>query len=153
VLKSPRVTPANRAGLNRRPLVVGHFPLSGHSDTSPLSRRRNGLIATGQSWKSAPSDGNEKATARRHGRAAGYRRFLLEFAVFCGAAGTVGCGKTLPTSPAAGCPTIPANFVRTDTLYFPVNRLPDGTPGPKIIAFFVDIYACNGADIAKGRTP
>jgi hypothetical protein len=62
------------------------------------------------------------------------------------------CGATPSTSPVP-CPETGANFVRTDTLYFPQGYLPDGTPAPKIIAFFVDIYACNGAIISGKRTP
>ena len=44
------------------------------------------------------------------------------------------------------------NYVRTDSIYFPYDALPDGTHGPRILAYLVDIYACNGADVGRSRT-
>jgi hypothetical protein len=89
----------------------------------------------------------------RETRAAAYRRFLLEFGLFCSASGLSACGKTPSTAPAV-CEAIPANFVRTDTLYGPSAFLHDGTPAPRVVLFLVDIFACDGADVAgKPRTP
>ena len=66
-------------------------------------------------------------------------------------AALAGCGRDVPTSP--NCPAIAANFVRTDTLYFAQGTLPDGSAAPKIVAYLMDIFACNGADVGHRRTP
>jgi hypothetical protein len=78
-------------------------------------------------------------------------RAVLIVLVFLIGVALAACGRTMPTSPITACPPVAANFVRTDTLYFAQGYLPDGTPAPKIIAYFVDIYACNGADVGQRR--
>ncbi len=47
------------------------------------------------------------------------------------------CGRDMPTTPLEACPPTAANFVRTDTLYFPTT--------PRTVAYFVDVYACGTA--------
>lgn len=42
------------------------------------------------------------------------------------------CGKEAPTAPRP-CPRIPANLVRTDTVY---------VAGTRTVAAYVDVYAC-----------
>jgi hypothetical protein len=58
------------------------------------------------------------------------------------------CGAAPSTAPLA-CAPIRANFVRTDSVFYPCDTLRDGTVGPKVLAFLVDIYACNGADVGQ----
>ena len=60
------------------------------------------------------------------------------------------CGAAPSTAPLT-CAPIRANYVRTDSVYFPCDTLRDGTRGPKILAFLVDIYACNGTDVGQAR--
>jgi len=80
------------------------------------------------------------ATARRLRRADGYRRLILDFALFCAAAGTSACGITPPTAPPGIDPRdckIKHVVTRNDstfttTAYYPdtsaVCRLGLGTP-------------------------
>lgn len=62
------------------------------------------------------------------------------------------CGAAPSTAPLV-CEPIRANYVRTDSVYFPCDTMRDGTEAPKILAYLVDIYACNGADVGQQRAP
>ena len=58
------------------------------------------------------------------------------------------CGAAPSTAPRA-CAPIPANYVRTDSVFFPGDTLWDGSEGPRVLAYLVDIYACGGADVGQ----
>lgn len=64
------------------------------------------------------------------------------------------CGSTPPTSPIHPCPTVAEFYVRTDTFYYARKpAIPPNVDGPPVVAYLMDIYACNGADIGQKRTP